>query len=109
MLKTRNRGVEGEEIQDSDFVLNKARRRSNSSSYAAGLKDFKTKFEDVETEPVFEENIHGAGAIVTASPTSTNHSDSHFAHAIEKVNTLSSEGSVDEEDKAKDVEENKEK
>lgn len=37
-----------------------ARRRSNSSSYAAGLKDFKTKFEHFEPDPVFEEDIHGA-------------------------------------------------
>lgn len=96
-------GVEGEEIQDSDFVLNKARRRSNSSSYAAGLKDFKTKFEDIETEPVFEESIHGAGATSSGSPPSTAHSDSQFADSIEKVNTLSSESSVDLEEKAKVV------
>jgi hypothetical protein len=35
------------------------RRRSNSSSYSAGLKDFKTKFEQIETDPVFEEELHG--------------------------------------------------
>lgn len=90
------RGVEGEEIQDANFALNNARRRSNSSSYAAGLKDFKTKFEAIETEPVFEESIHGAQP---GSPTST-HSDSQFADSIEKVNTLSSESSVDEDEKA---------
>jgi len=89
-------GVEGEEIQDSNFAINNARRRSNSSSYAAGLKDFKTKFEDIETEPVFEESIHGAQP---GSPTST-HSDSQFTDSIEKINTLSSDGSVDEEEKA---------
>jgi len=89
-------GVEGEEIQDADFALTNARRRSNSSSYAAGLKDFKTKFEAIETEPVFEESIHGAQP---GSPTST-HSDSQFADSIEKVNTFSSESSVDEEEKA---------
>jgi len=88
-------GVEGEEIQDENFALNNARRRSNSSSYTAGLKDFKTKFEHIETEPVFEESVHGAQP---GSPTST-HSDSQFADSIEKVNTLSSESSVDEEEK----------
>jgi hypothetical protein len=40
--------------------MNNARRRSNSSSYTAGLKDFKTKFEHIETDPVFEEDLHGA-------------------------------------------------
>lgn len=54
------RGIHGEEIQDEGFNLNNARRRSNSSSYAAGLKDFKTKFEQVEHEIVFEESVHGA-------------------------------------------------
>jgi hypothetical protein len=33
------------------------RRRSNSSTHV--LKDFKTKFETVEPEPVFEEGVHG--------------------------------------------------
>jgi hypothetical protein len=54
-----NRGVEGEEVQDEGFNLANARRRSNSSSYTPGLKDFKTKFEAIETEPVFEEGLHG--------------------------------------------------
>lgn len=54
------RGLNGEEIQDEGFNITNARRRSNSSSYAAGLKDFKTKFEQFDPDPVFEENIHGA-------------------------------------------------
>ena len=37
------------------------RRRSNSSTHAVGAKDFKTKFETVEHEPVFEEELHGPG------------------------------------------------
>ncbi|KAL5345961.1 hypothetical protein ACLOAV_008991 [Pseudogymnoascus australis] len=55
-----NWGLNGEEIQDEGFNITNARRRSNSSSYAAGLKDFKTKFEQFDPDPVFEENIHGA-------------------------------------------------
>ncbi|KFZ14942.1 hypothetical protein V501_02964 [Pseudogymnoascus sp. VKM F-4519 (FW-2642)] len=55
-----NWGIDGEEIQDEGFNITNARRRSNSSSYAAGLKDFKTKFEQFEPDPVFEEDIHGA-------------------------------------------------
>jgi len=76
------RGVDGEEVQDEGFNLANARRRSNSSSYTAGLKDFKTKFETLETEPVFEENIHGAEEMPEAH----------------RVNTESTDGSVDEDD-----------
>ncbi|KAM3072266.1 hypothetical protein ACMFMG_009079 [Clarireedia jacksonii] len=80
-------GVEGEEVQDEGFTMTNARRRSNSSSYTAGLKDFKTKFEQIEADPVFEEDIHGA---VEDLPETT------------RVNTDSSEGgSVDEDAKSK--------
>ncbi|RDW91218.1 hypothetical protein BP5796_02383 [Coleophoma crateriformis] len=81
-------GVDGDEVQDAGFNLNNARRRSNSSSYSAGLKDFKTKFEQIETEPVFEEELHGPEL-----------EDDLTTH---RVNTESSEGSVDEEHKAKE-------
>lgn len=66
-----------------------ARRRSNSSSYTAGLKDFKTKFEHVENDPVFEEDIHGAV------------DDEDGLPQARRVNTESSEGSIDEEEKTK--------
>jgi len=94
-LRTRNkadldRGVDGEEVQDEGFNLANARRRSNSSSYTAGLKDFKTKFETVETEPVFEEDIHGA-------------EDAEDFPETRRINTESSEGSVDDDDKAKSI------
>lgn len=83
-----NWGVDGEEIQDEGFNLANARRRSNSSSYAAGLKDFKTKFEQREADPVFEEDIHGPRPEDEMVATS-------------RVTTESSEsgGSVDEEAK----------
>jgi hypothetical protein len=83
------RGVNGEEVQDEGFNLANARRRSNSSSYTAGLKDFKTKFETIETEPVFEEDIHGTV-------------DEDMPEA-RRTNTESTDGSVDEDDKAKNV------
>jgi hypothetical protein len=57
-----------------------ARRRSNSSTYAA--KEFKTKFETVEPEPVFEEELHGPMA------------------DLDKQSTNSSEKSIEEEDSA---------
>lgn len=52
------RGREGEESQDYGYNFANARRRSNSSTQALG--DFKTKFETVEADPVFEEELHGA-------------------------------------------------
>ncbi len=65
------------------------RRRSNSSSYQAGLKDFKTKFEQIDAEPVFEEELHGAEP------------EEELVHAA-RVNTESSESgaSVDDDEKA---------
>ncbi len=85
------RGVDGEEVQDEGFNLANARRRSNSSSYTAGLKDFKTKFEQVEQEPVFEEEIHGPA------------DDFEDLPETRRVNTESSDGSIDEDEKAKSV------
>lgn len=86
-----HRGIEGEEVQDAGFTMNNARRRSNSSSYTAGLKDFKTKFEHVEHDPVFEEDLHGAN------------DDDDEMPETRRVNTDSSEGSFDDDDKVKAV------
>ena len=44
---------------DGDFNFAKSRRRSNSSSGAQGIGNFKTKFDVNEPEPVFEEDVHG--------------------------------------------------
>ncbi|KAF2092360.1 hypothetical protein NA57DRAFT_14187, partial [Rhizodiscina lignyota] len=55
-----NWGHEGDEIEDVGFNMANPRRRSNSSSHTATIASFKTKFETVEPEPVFEEEIHGA-------------------------------------------------
>ncbi|TVY56531.1 hypothetical protein LCER1_G001802 [Lachnellula cervina] len=85
-------GVNGEEVQDEGFNLTNARRRSNSSSYTAGLKDFKTKFEHVEADPVFEEDIHGAEL-----------EELPQTRRVNTNSTESSEGSVDENDKPKGV------
>ena len=51
------RGRDGEEVQDYGYNLTNPRRRSNSSNLVLG--DFKTKFEDVDQDPVFEEELHG--------------------------------------------------
>ncbi len=52
------------------------------------MKDFKTKFEQVEQEPVFEEDLHGAYEELPET---------------RRVNTESSEGSIDEKEEAKSV------
>lgn len=70
------RGRDGEEAQDYGYAFSNQRRRSNSSTQALG--DFKTKFEAMDTDPVFEENLHG--------PTDDD---------IEKASTLSKEESTD--------------
>lgn len=84
-----NRGREGDEGQDYGYNFTNSRRRSNSSTQALG--DFKTKFEAIDADPVFEEELHG--------PTDDD---------IEKASTLSKEestdtstlgGSVDDDDK----------
>jgi hypothetical protein len=62
------------------YNMNNARRRSNSSIHQ--IRDFKTKFETIESEPVFEEELHGA-----------------IGEELEKQSTTSSSNkSIDEED-----------
>ena len=53
-----SRGRSGDEVQDYGYNFTNARRRSNSSNQ--GLADFKTKFETIEPEPVFEEELHNS-------------------------------------------------
>ncbi|KAF2742523.1 hypothetical protein M011DRAFT_472125 [Sporormia fimetaria CBS 119925] len=55
-----NWGRAGDELDDYDYRMNNPRRRSNSSGHI--FKDFKTKFETNDVEPVFEEELHGATA-----------------------------------------------
>lgn len=77
-----NWGREGDEIEDYSYNMANPRRRSNSSTHV--IKDFKTKFETVEPEPVFEEELHGP--------------------ADDKESTASTESkSIDEEDANKKV------
>ncbi|KAI1372002.1 hypothetical protein F4677DRAFT_449838 [Hypoxylon crocopeplum] len=80
-----NWGSAGEEVVDENFNFSNARRRSNSSGYSNHLKDFKTKFEFNEPEPVFEESIHGP--------------EIEDDNALSKTETSSSSGSsVDEKE-----------
>jgi len=54
-----NWGREGDEIEEYRYNFTNPRRRTNSSSLGHDIKDFKTKFETIEAEPVFEEELHG--------------------------------------------------
>lgn len=77
-----NRGREGDELEDIRPNMANARRRSNSSTH--NMKDFKTKFETIETEPVFEEELHGP-----------------IGDELEKQSTTSTDKSIEEEDAKK--------
>jgi hypothetical protein len=78
-----SRGREGDEIEDYDYNMNNPRRRSNSSSNTHSLKDLKTKFETIEPEPVFEEELHGP---------------LENSEVLENVSTGSTDASVEEEE-----------
>jgi len=56
------RGRHGEELEDMDdfYRPSKPRRRSNASAQL--LDAMTSKFEVVEAEPMFKENVHGASA-----------------------------------------------
>ena len=49
------RGSPGAESQDYGYKFTNSRRRSNSSSHGHDINGFKTKFEHIEADPVFEE------------------------------------------------------
>ncbi|KAJ4506724.1 hypothetical protein HRR75_006966 [Exophiala dermatitidis] len=84
-----NWGREGEEVEDYGYTFTNARRRSNSSTHALG--DFKTKFETRDTEPVFEEGLHG--------PTEDDIEKASSLSKEESTDSSTNAGSIDEEDK----------
>ena len=94
-LANTHRGVEGvSELEDYDYNMSKTRRRTNSSTAAAGHSIFKTKFEAIDPEVIeYEEDLHGP------SPT-----DMADQGELEKMSTSSSAdtmgSSVEEEDAA---------
>lgn len=89
----RSRGAPGDEKEDLGYNFNNARRRSNSSSHNA-IGDFKTKFEAVESDPVFEEEFHGPKDV---------EDDEHMGLAKSETADSTSSASVDEEELAKKV------
>ncbi|KAG8528055.1 uncharacterized protein KY384_006971 [Bacidia gigantensis] len=88
-----NWGTPGDESQDYGYNFTNARRRSNSSSHSHHITDFKTKFEAVEADPVFEEEFHGPQEDVD---------DGQMSHLEkgESADSISS-ASVEEEEAAK--------
>lgn len=87
-----HRGHPGEEAQDYGYTFATNRRRSNSGTHGNAIGDFKTKFEHVEADPVFEEDVHGALP------------DEHgegLTLAKEDSAASTSGGSIDEEDPTK--------
>jgi hypothetical protein len=85
------RGRSGDEMQDYGYNFTNARRRSNSSSQV--IADFKTKFEGVENDPVFQEELHGPNDIADDE----GHVDLHKAETSDST----SSASVEEEDHVK--------
>ncbi|KAL2819956.1 hypothetical protein BDW59DRAFT_151158 [Aspergillus cavernicola] len=63
-----NWGRSGEEVQDYEYTFVNNRRHSNSSIQE--ISGFKSKFETLEAEPVFEEDVHGpfAESIIDGTP-----------------------------------------
>ncbi|KAI9877865.1 MAG: hypothetical protein M1830_002606 [Pleopsidium flavum] len=89
-----NWGRSGDEMQDYGYKFTNARRRSNSSSHGHAIGDFKTKFEAVDPEPVFEEQLHGAS-------TETEDGEDQLSLHKEETTGSTSGGSVEEEEHAK--------
>ena len=89
-----SRGTPGDESQDYGYNFTNARRRSNSSSHGHAIGDFKTKFEAVEADPVFEEEY---------GPKDDAGLDEHLG--LEKGDSAESisGGSIEEEEHAKKV------
>ncbi|GFN12754.1 ATPase-stabilizing factor 15 kDa protein [Aspergillus tubingensis] len=78
----RNWGRSGDEVHDYGYKFTNTRRHSNSS--AQGIADFKTKFEAVEPEPVFEETVHGPDAFPA---------DDDMVRKVDSINSDTTEGS----------------
>ena len=90
-LTLKFRGVAGEESQDYGYTFVNQRRRSNSSSKVLG--DFKTKFEALDQDPVFEEELHG--------PSQEEMEEGSTLSKEESTDTSTLGGSIDEEEVVK--------
>ena len=93
------RGTPGDESLDYGYKFTNARRRSNSSSHGHSIGDFKTKFEAVEADPVFEEEYHGAKDDAKLDE----HLGLEKRDSADSISGGSIEGSIEEEEHAKKV------
>lgn len=82
-----------DELEDYTYNASKPRRRSNSISHNATNNKLKSKFEDRDDAPVFEEEIHGASAPDFIGQMDHDHEE---MEKLEKQSTVSSMESVDE-------------
>jgi len=89
-----NWGCEGDELIDANANMAKTRRRSNCSAHTASLANFKSKFEEVEDEPVFIDRIHGIQPGDLAEVVED-------SNALEKTETVSSADEDVEADQVK--------
>ena len=82
-----NRGNVGDEVlDDPEFRASmNTRRHSNASAISNNMDQFKSKFEINEPEPVFDQGVHGALEEEEVT--------------LQKTETSSSGGSVDDEHK----------
>jgi hypothetical protein len=80
-----NWGTPGTEIEDIPVNMNNARRRSNSSTATRGAQAFKSKFEVVEAEPVFED-----------MPPEEHEEESHIRLEQQSTTSSSESQSIDE-------------
>ena len=74
-----------DEADDSGYTFANQRRRSNSSTLA--LNDFKTKFEAVDQDVVFEEDIHGPTDDDFEQASSLSKEDSNSSHDSASVDS----------------------
>lgn len=95
-----NWGCEGDEVIDSNANMVKTRRRSNCSAHTASLANFKSKFEEVEDEPVFIDRIHGVQPGDIAE-----NAEGENGAVLEKTETVSSADEEVETDQVKMKEE----
>lgn len=80
-------------MDDYGYTFTNARRRSNSSTQMLG--DFKTKFEAVDQDPVFKEELHG--------PSQDTIEENNPLEKEESTDTSTLAGSVDEDEGVKKV------
>lgn len=73
-------------MQDYGYTFTNARRCSNSS--IQGLADFRTKFETIEPEPVFEEQFHGPSDITAT--------DESVVTKVESTSSSSNDSETDQ-------------